>query len=492
MQALSRCKSASWETQVDPSAWTAEIVEHWSWSDEVLIGLVALLKACPSSSQSLPIAQLYSHLQSRLLSPSRTLRSNVLALLTSKMVKSSPAEHEALRHRLQGDEVSLDMHGKFGDVVWNIIFSELQQPQGANQIPDWLTKDDQNVMDPWEEERSWRDPTAHRVGGAAVSWLDTFHHHKIIVLEQKSSDRFDPVTFEAQILLTLGQCTSLVENIITSCKFSNPKALHSTDTLRELYLSLLSHPDRELQKVSLSCLLAYKLPHLQHHQAKLGLLLDETKWRDELTSLHMSSIEIKHRPQVVDIIVRLLYGLMLEKKGRSRGSDRRAAVLTALAGCTDEELYFLVDLMLKPMQADSHARQDNLFSLHPISSDIPLKQQSGYLTLLGDVLKNLGSRLTTYWPALLGTTLDIVANAQNHLSNVTAVDADGQVEDEANEEESESGEVSNSRVLRYLRQQGLRWLAEFFRCPVEFDFTSYLSASFPAIVAPLLNILNAP
>ncbi|KAG1788657.1 armadillo-type protein [Suillus plorans] len=575
MQALSRCKSASWETQVDLSAWTAEIVEHWSWSDKVLIGLVALLEACPSSSQSLPIAQLYSRLQSRLLSPSRTLRSNVLALLTSKMVKSSPAEHEALKRCLQGDEVSLDMHGvrervlrigrlyqvvrddgslsadicirwlvsqlkvnlrpiwspasqalsslaqKFGDVVWNIIFSELQRPQGANQIPDWLTatKDGQNVMDPWEEERSWRDPTAHRVRGAAVSWLDTFHHRKIIVSEQKSSDRFDPVTFEAQILLTLGQCTSLAEKhnrelvtyfisiaspdalsrlpkyklqawLTLFSKFSNPKALHSTDTLRELYLSLLSHPDRELQKVSLSCLLAYKSPHLQHHQAKLGLLLDETKWRDELTSLHMSSIEIKDRPQVVDIIVRLLYGLMLEKKGRSRGSDRRAAVLTALAGCTDEELYLLVDLMLKPMQADSHAHQDNFFSLRPISSDIPLKQQSGYLTLLGDVLKNLGSRLTTYWPALLGTTLDIVANAQNHLSNVTAVDADGQVEDEANEEESESGEVSNSRVLRYLRQQGLKRLAEFFRCPVEFDFTTYLSASFPAIVTPRLELLD--
>jgi len=72
---------------------------------------------------------------------------------------------------------------KFGDVVWNIIFAELQQPQGANRIPDWLaaTKDDQNDMDPWEEERSWRDPTAHRVRGAAVSWLDKFHHRKIII-----------------------------------------------------------------------------------------------------------------------------------------------------------------------------------------------------------------------------------------------------------------------------------------------------------------------
>ncbi|KAG2115669.1 armadillo-type protein [Suillus cothurnatus] len=534
MQALSRCKSASWETQVDLSAWTTKIVEHWSWSDKVLMGLVALLETCPSSSQSLQITQLYSHLQSRLLSPSRLLRSNVLGLLTSKMVKSSPAEHEALKRCLQAtkcrlyqvvrddDSLSADicvrwlvsqlkvnlrpiwspasqalssLAQKFGDVVWNIIFSELQQPQGANRIPDWLaaTKDDQNDMDPWEEERSWRDPTAHRVRGAAVSWLDKFHHRKIIISEQKSTDRFDPVTFEAQILLTLGQCTSLAEKhnrelvtyfisiagpdapsqlpkyklqawLTLFSKFSNPKALHSTDTLRELYRSILSHPDRALQTS----------PSLQHHETKLGLLLDETKWRDELTSLHMSSIEVKDRPQVVDIIVRLLYGLI--------GSDRRAAVLTALAGCTDEELHLLVDLI--------HARQDNLFSLRPISPDISLKQQSGYLTLLGDVLKNLGSRLTAYWPALLGTTLDIVASAQNHLSNVTAVDVDGQVEDEVDEEESESGEVFNPRVLRSLRQQGLKRLADFFRCPVEFDFMSYLSASFAAIVTPRLELLD--
>ncbi|KAG2752966.1 hypothetical protein P692DRAFT_201706512, partial [Suillus brevipes Sb2] len=45
MQALSRCKSASWETQVDLPTWTTEIVEHWSWSEKVLIGLVALLEA---------------------------------------------------------------------------------------------------------------------------------------------------------------------------------------------------------------------------------------------------------------------------------------------------------------------------------------------------------------------------------------------------------------------------------------------------------------
>ncbi|KAJ8592088.1 DRIM-domain-containing protein, partial [Rhizopogon salebrosus TDB-379] len=291
------------------------------------------------------------------------------------------------------------------------------------------------------------------------------------------SDRFDPITFEAQILVTLGQCASLAEKhnrelvmyfltlagpdvpsrlqrfkprawLKLFSKFSNPKALHTTNTLRALYHSLISYPDRELQVVSLSCLLAYKSPHLQHHEEKLRLLLNETKWRDELTSLHMSSIESKDRHQLVDVIVRPLYGLMLEKKGRSRGGDRRAAVLIALAGCADQELSLFVDLMLNPMESGSAARQDGPFSLHQVSSNVSFKQQTGYLTLLGDVLKNLGSRLITYWPALLGTTLDLVANAQKLLSSMTADDAAEKVENEAGEEESEIGEVLNSKVLR--------------------------------------------
>ena len=273
-------------------------------------------------------------------------------------------------------------------------------------------------------------------------------------------------------------------------EFRNPKTLHATDKLREMYRSLLSYPDRDLQAVSLSCLLAYKSPHLRHQEEKLRLLLDETKWRDELTSLDLSSIEIKDRPEPVDVIIRLLYGLMLEKRGRSRGGDRRAAVLSAMAGCTDQELSLLVDLMLNPMQSDNAARRDDLFSLRPVSSHVSLNQQTGYLTLLGDVLKNLGSRLTAYWPALLGTTLDLVADAQGQLSNLTADDAVEQADNESDEEENESKDMHNSRVLRSVRQQGLKRLADFFRCPVEFDFIPYISASFPAIFAPRLDLFD--
>ncbi|KAJ8593562.1 hypothetical protein M405DRAFT_858856 [Rhizopogon salebrosus TDB-379] len=369
---------------------------------------------------------------------------------------------------------------RFGDVVWDIVFSELQQPQGAHQAPDWMTTTDAggNKMNPWEE-RSWKDPSAHRLRGAVATRLDRHHQRKVIISEQNLSDRFDPITFEAQILITLGQCTSLAEKhnreLVTYfltlagpdapsrlqsfklrawlklfSKFSNPKVLHATDMLRKLYRSLISYPDQELQVVSLSCLLAYKSP-----------------------TSSITRKKSKDRHQLVDVIVRLLYGLMLEKKGRSRGGDRRAAVLTALAGCADQELSLLVDLMLNPMESGSATRQDGLFSLYQVSSNVSFKQQTGYLTLLGDVLKNLGSRLTAYWPALLGTTLELVANAQGLLSSMTADDSVEKVENEADEEESEIGE-----------------LADFFRYPVEFEVTPYISPSFSAIFTPRLELLD--
>ena len=72
---------------------------------------------------------------------------------------------------------------RFGDVVWDIVFLELQQPLGAHQTPDWMTtiEDDGSDMDPWEEEQSWRDPSAHRLCSAAVNWFDRHHQCKIII-----------------------------------------------------------------------------------------------------------------------------------------------------------------------------------------------------------------------------------------------------------------------------------------------------------------------
>jgi len=145
-----------------------------------------------------------------------------------------------------------------------------------------------------------------------------------------------------------------------------------------------SHPDRPLQKAALSCLLTYKSRHLALYEEKFQTLLDDTRWRDELTILDFVLIQPQGRGVVVDVLTQLLFGLMLERKGRSQGADRRAAVLGALGGCTEGELGLLVDLMLRPLGSSCTARRDLTFFLAAGDAGVSDKQQTGFFTLRGE------------------------------------------------------------------------------------------------------------
>ncbi|KAG5633772.1 hypothetical protein H0H81_005384, partial [Sphagnurus paluster] len=182
---------------------------------------------------------------------------------------------------------------------------------------------------------------------------------------------------------------------------------------------------------------------------------------------------------------------MLERKGRSRGADRRAAVLSALGGCTEEELGLLVDLMLRPLKSDSKARQNHPFVLGAVDAAVSEKQQSGFLTLLGDLLRNLGPKIVSYWPSLIGATADILAAAQRRVESL------GHEEEEVLEggegvEDAEAGEDlgSSSKIIRSIRQLGLKRFADLFRSPVRFDFTPYMQVCFASFISPRLPALD--
>lgn len=265
--------------------------------------------------------------------------------------------------------------------------------------------------------------------------------------------------------------------------------------MRTLYTVLLSHPDRQLQKLSLACLLTYKTPALVAHQDALNALLDDTRWRDTLTQLDISQIKPDERPDFVPTLVRLLFGLMLERRGRGRGADRRAAVLAALAGCTGEELHTLVDLMLKPVNKDREVSIDGVYTARPLPEGVADKQLVGFLTLLGDVVKALGTRMLDRWPVLLATLLDIVAYAQGRLSSAPLEAQPEQDEEDAAEADDaeETGQESqgSGRAIRTVRQAGIKRFAEFFKLPVEFDFAPYVAEGFRTFISPRLEALDA-
>lgn len=76
------------------------------------------------------------------------------------------------------------MAERFGDEVWRLVFQELQALYSAEPPSDTNDVEPQDVNmeetgegdadnDPWEEERTWRDPSAHKLRGAVTTWLGT-------------------------------------------------------------------------------------------------------------------------------------------------------------------------------------------------------------------------------------------------------------------------------------------------------------------------------
>ena len=256
--------------------------------------------------------------------------------------------------------------------------------------------------------------------------------------------------------------------------------------LHDLYTSLLSHPDRSLQGLALSCLLTYKPPILLPHTEQLQGLLDDSRWRDELAQLDIAGIGDEERPALVDVIVRLFFGFVRERHTR----DRRSTVLAALGGCTNSELDLLVTLMLQAVLPSTLETTD-AGAILPVPSSVSLKQQIGFLHLLGDVLKQLGPRLVARWHVLIIATISLTAHAQNSLQVLRQenVDLEEDAELPAEEVEDTDLQANSPRQLRLIRQLGFRRFADFFRNAASFDFKPYMEEAFRTLFSPRLASL---
>ncbi|KAJ7471494.1 hypothetical protein B0H11DRAFT_2433535 [Mycena galericulata] len=384
---------------------------------------------------------------------------------------------EVVKRRLAGEEVPLEVQGvrervlRIGRVETVVKDKQREANVGPDLCAVWLIAQLKVNLRPlwspavgtaiWRRDLESMEDVDEETGDAEKDpW-------------EEERDRLDAQTYESQLLFALGECSALVQkhnrDIVPFfldlampgpdsssglprhklaawptlfSKLSNPKVLHSTDALRDLYIANLSHPDRALQSIALSCILTYKSPRLTAYESHIRAFLDDTRWRDELMRLDLSQVELQDRAEVVPVITRLLFGLMLERKGRSRGADRRAAVLG-----------------------------QQPFSVCDVPAEVSEKQQIGFIGLLGDVVRNLGPRLVAYWPALLGT-MDWVARAQVRINSAD------RAEEEAAEDDENSATSSGSKILRSIRQLGLKRLADF------------MQAVFPAFISPCLASLD--
>ncbi|KAJ2937884.1 hypothetical protein O0L34_g18707 [Tuta absoluta] len=161
-------------------------------------------------------------------------------------------------------------------------------------------------------------------------------------------------------------------------QFKNPRALYKEPIFWELYMEFLKHKNPGLQKFALDCVLNYKNKSIVAYKNNLYNLVDDKKFKDELTLFKITedaqSIQSEDREHIIPIILRILYGKMTSKQATDKkggGQTRRSLVMRYLAGCTESELKMFVDM------AFSHFKQymemDTKEIFEKITTNIDLK-----------------------------------------------------------------------------------------------------------------------
>lgn len=184
----------------------------------------------PEHSQKMSFEDMYRHLTSHVSSHSRSSRINALHLLNSPLVHMDPTQELVLSRLLQAEEVTIDVQSsrervlrvtqleqvipaddavvselavrwlvaqlkvglrpvwlptahtleklseRCGEIVWRVMFGELKAVNSlssVDNVPD-SSKDvnngARNADEVRESERSWRDPSAHKIRIALAKW----------------------------------------------------------------------------------------------------------------------------------------------------------------------------------------------------------------------------------------------------------------------------------------------------------------------------------
>ncbi|KAK9722628.1 U3 snoRNP protein [Basidiobolus ranarum] len=261
-------------------------------------------------------------------------------------------------------------------------------------------------------------------------------------------------------------------------KFKNPKSVYKSVELKTIYLSLLARGDAKIQLLALECVFTWKTPQVIPYADNLRNLLDDIKFRDELSTFSLDresgSVDAAHRAELIPLLVRILYGRMIARKGKVSSklgmAARRIAVLQTIAHLSEEELNEFIKLMLEPFEClnstpgivDGKFQPDVNFN---ISAMVPVRKQLGFLHNLEDVLKQLASFVLPFIPELLKTVLYMLTDASRTV----------------NEDDLEPIDLLQRREIRQL---SVKRLGGFFKLNATFDYAAYLPYIFEVAITP--------
>ncbi|KAF9769469.1 hypothetical protein IL306_013076 [Fusarium sp. DS 682] len=264
-------------------------------------------------------------------------------------------------------------------------------------------------------------------------------------------------------------------------QFVNPRVLYQHEEVYAALMQLMENGDVEVQKITLKAILAWKQEAIKTYQENLEFLLDEARFKNELTVFLQdeNAIKSEHRADLMPVLLRLLYGRTISKKGAASGRHGlQATRLAVLRNLSVEDMGSFLDIATGKLKDVRLVGASKKIFEEPI---LPIRKQVGFLNMISSVISELGTNATPYLETLLNAVLYCLVFACRQLS--------GQGVDPEDASEEEEEKASTQSLLRVIRSTGLKCLIAHFQNAQSFQWAPYQDIILEDVVAPRLENL---
>lgn len=266
-------------------------------------------------------------------------------------------------------------------------------------------------------------------------------------------------------------------------QFNNPRVLYQSQKVYSALLKLLANGDIELQKLALKAILAWKNEGVKPYQEHLEYLLDEARFKNELTVLFQGDnrIQPEHRSEVMPVLLHLLYGRTISKKGVASGRHGLHATRLAVIRQLDvDDMGSFLDIALGELRnirvVDSQGLRETVF----VHEALPVRKQVGLLNMIEAIINELGTSVSSYMDALVNAVLYCLIYACRQVG--------GGAEDQDSEE---TEQLQNASLYKVVRTTALKCLCKLFQNAQGFDWTPYQESMVKEIISPRIEKLPA-
>lgn len=265
----------------------------------------------------------------------------------------------------------------------------------------------------------------------------------------------------------------------------NPKVLYRSKDVYETLLSLVANRDIEVQKLALKAVLTWKQEGVKPYKENLEYLLDESRFKNELTVLLQgeNTIQPQHRSELMPVLLRILYGRATSKKGAASGRNGlHATRLAVIRNLTLQDMGGYLDIALGKLRdvriVGSSGLNKSLFQEERISP----RQQVGFLNMVQSIINELGTNVELYMDSLVNAVLYCLFLATRNLRQAEQHDEEG------DEESVDDEKTSNASLYKVARTTALKCVCALIRNNQNFDWAPYQDTIIAEIVTPVINM----